>query len=216
MARTGRVYVIRDPDGNMVYVGSSEDPYRLTRHRNQCKSDGLACPLYRHANEHHDGMSGYTEETVATINLPGDREQAKTMLRSLESLVLRGIRRAHPDITLLNKNSPRSENVRNRERMKAWREANGQGHVCPVSTPIVCPDWLTVTPGIRPLCLVSGACDHVSHLTGWVATAGRGGPRETHLESRPRSLRPTLVSKPRGLYYNSKRGASTTIVHAIA
>ena len=72
-------------------------------------------------------MSGYTEETVATINLPGDHEQAKTMLRSLESLVLRGIRRAHPDITLLNKNSPRSENVRNRERMKAWREANGQG-----------------------------------------------------------------------------------------
>ena len=61
MARTGRVYVIRDPDGNMVYIGSTEDPYRLTRHRNQCKSDGLACPLYRHANEHHDGMSGYTE-----------------------------------------------------------------------------------------------------------------------------------------------------------
>ena len=53
------------------------------------------------------------------------------MLRSLESLVLRGIRRAHPDITLLNKNSPRSENVRNRERMKAWREANGQGQVDP-------------------------------------------------------------------------------------
>ena len=25
----------------------------------------------------------------------------------------------------------------------------------------------------------------------WVATAGRGGPRVTHLESRPRSLRPT-------------------------
>ena len=77
MARTGRVYLIRDPDGNMVYIGSTEDPYRLTRHRNQCKSDGLACPLYRHANEHHDGMSGYTEETVATINLPGgprDRE----------------------------------------------------------------------------------------------------------------------------------------------
>ena len=131
MARTGRVYLIRDPDGNMVYIGSTEDPYRLTRHRNQCKSDGLACPLYRHANEHHDGMADYTEETVATINLPGDHEQAKTMLRSLESLVLRGIRRAHPDITLLNKNSPRSENVRNRERMKAWREAHGQGQVDP-------------------------------------------------------------------------------------
>ena len=53
------------------------------------------------------------------------------MLRSLESLVLRGIRRAHPGITLLNKNSPRSENVRNRERMKAWREAHGQGQVDP-------------------------------------------------------------------------------------
>ena len=77
MARTGRVYVLRDPHGNMVYIGSTEDPYRLTRHRNQCKSDGLACPLYRHANEHHDGMSGYTEETVATINLPGNHEQAK-------------------------------------------------------------------------------------------------------------------------------------------
>ena len=39
MARTGRVYVLRDPDGNMVYTGSTEDPYRLTRHRNQCKTD---------------------------------------------------------------------------------------------------------------------------------------------------------------------------------
>ena len=66
MARTGRVYVLRDPDGNMVYCGSSEDPYRLTRHRGQCKSDGLASPLYRYANEHHGGMAGYTEEIVAT------------------------------------------------------------------------------------------------------------------------------------------------------
>ena len=40
-------------------------------------------------------------------------------------------RHAYPGITLLNKNSPRSENVRNRERMKAWREAHGQGQVDP-------------------------------------------------------------------------------------
>ena len=97
MARTGRVYVLRDPDGNMVYAGSTEDPYRLTRHRNQCKTDGLASPLYRYANENHGGMTDYAEETVATIALPEDDEQAKTMLRSLESLGLRGIRRAHPD-----------------------------------------------------------------------------------------------------------------------
>lgn len=131
MARTGRVYVLRCPSGNMVYTGSTEDPYRLTRHRNQCKSDGLACPLYRFANEQHGGMAGYTEETVATITLPTDDEQAKALLRSLESLVLRGIRQAHPDIRLKNKNSPRSENVRSREGMKAWRVRNGQGQVDP-------------------------------------------------------------------------------------
>ena len=91
MARTGRVYVLRDPSGNMVYCGSTEDPYRLTRHRNQCKSDGLASPLYRYANEHHGGMAGYGEETLATINLPEDDEQAKALLRSLEGLVIRGL-----------------------------------------------------------------------------------------------------------------------------
>jgi hypothetical protein len=131
MARTGRVYVLRDPDGNMVYCGSSEDPYRLTRHRGQCKSDGLASPLYRYANEHHGGMAGYTEEIVATITLPEDDEQAKTLLRSLEGLVIRGLRAAHPNIQLKNRNSPRSENVRSRERMRAWRLRNGQGQVDP-------------------------------------------------------------------------------------
>ena len=120
MARTGRVYVLRDPDGNMVYAGSTEDPYRLTRHRNQCKTDGLASPLYRYANENHGGMVSYTEEIVATVALPEDDEQAKALLRGLESLVIRGLRQAHPDIQLKNKNSPRCENVRNRERMKAW------------------------------------------------------------------------------------------------
>ena len=131
MARTGRVYVLRDPDGNMVYAGSTEDPYRLTRHRNQCKTDGLASPLYRYANENHGGMVSYTEENVATIALPEDDEQAKALLRGLESLVIRGLRQAHPDIQLKNKNSPRCENVRNRERMKAWRLRNGQGQVDP-------------------------------------------------------------------------------------
>jgi hypothetical protein len=131
MARTGRVYVLRDPDGNMVYAGSTEDPYRLTRHRNQCKTDGLASPLYRYANENHGGMVSYTEEIVATIALPEDDEQAKALLRGLESLVIRGLRQAHPDIQLKNKNSPRCENVRNRERMKAWRLRNGQGQVDP-------------------------------------------------------------------------------------
>jgi hypothetical protein len=131
MARTGRVYVLRDPDGNMVYCGSSEDPYRLTRHRGQCKSDGLASPLYRYANEHHGGMAGYTEEIVATITLPEDDEQAKALLRSLEGLVIRGLRAAHPNIQLKNRNSPRSENVRSRERMRAWRLRNGQGQVDP-------------------------------------------------------------------------------------
>ena len=131
MARTGRVYVLRDPNGNMIYVGSTEDPYRLTRHRNQCKTDGLASPLYRYANEHHGGMASYTEEIVATIALPEDGEQAKTLLRCLESLVIHGLRRAHPDIQLKNKNSPRCENVRSRERMKAWRLRNGQGGVDP-------------------------------------------------------------------------------------
>jgi hypothetical protein len=58
MARTGRVYVLRDPDGNMVYAGSTEDPHRLTRHRGQCKSDGLASPLYRYANELARGLLG--------------------------------------------------------------------------------------------------------------------------------------------------------------
>ena len=131
MARTGRVYVLRDPDGNMVYAGSTEDPYRLTRHRNQCKTDGLASPLYRYANENHGGMVSYTEEIVATIALPEDDEQAKALLRGLESLVIHGLRQAHPDIQLKNKNSPRCENVRNRERMKAWRLRNGQGQVDP-------------------------------------------------------------------------------------
>ena len=63
--------------------------------------------------------------------LPEDDEQAKALLRGLESLVIHGLRQAHPDIQLKNKNSPRCENVRNRERMKAWREANGQGQVDP-------------------------------------------------------------------------------------
>eukprot|EP01043_Picozoa_sp_COSAG02_P006028 COSAG02_NODE_168_length_31711_cov_68.337973_11_plen_130_part_00 len=35
------------------------------------------------------------------------------------------------DIELKNKNSPRCENVRSRERMKAWRLRNGQGQVDP-------------------------------------------------------------------------------------
>ena len=131
MARTGRVYVLRDPDGNMVYAGSTEDPYRLTRHRNQCKTDGLASPLYRYANENHGGMVSYTEEIVATIALPEDDEQAKALLRGLEGLVIRGLRAAHPDIQLKNRNSPCCENVRNRERMKAWRLRNGQGQVDP-------------------------------------------------------------------------------------
>ena len=131
MARTGRVYVLRDPDRNMVYCGSTEDPHRLTRHRGQCKSDGLASPLYRYANQHHGGMAAYTEEIVATIALPEDDEQATTLLRSLEGLVIRGLRAAHPDIQLKNKNSPRSENVRSRERMRAWRMRNGQGQVDP-------------------------------------------------------------------------------------
>ena len=76
-------------------------------------------------------MADYAEETVATVALPEDDEQAKALLRSLESLVIRGLRQAHPDIQLLNKNSPRCENVRNRERMKAWRVRNGQGQVDP-------------------------------------------------------------------------------------
>jgi hypothetical protein len=131
MARTGRVYVLRDPDGNMVYTGSTEDPYRLTRHRNQCKTDGLASPLYRYANENHGGMADYAEETVATVALPEDDEQAKALLRSLEGLVIRGLRAAHPDIQLKNRNSPCCENARNRERMRAWRVRNGQGQVDP-------------------------------------------------------------------------------------
>ena len=131
MARTGRVYVLRDPDGNMVYTGSTEDPYRLTRHRNQCKTDGLASPLYRYANENHGGIADYAEETVATVALPEDDEQAKALLRSLEGLVIRGLRAAHPDIQLKNRNSPCCENARNRERMRAWRVRNGQGHVDP-------------------------------------------------------------------------------------
>ena len=57
-------------------------------------------------------MASYTEEIVATITLPEDDEQAKTLLRCLESLVIHGLRRAHPDIQLKNKNSPRCENVR--------------------------------------------------------------------------------------------------------
>ena len=115
----------------LVYAGSTEDPHRLTRHRNQCKTDGLASPLYRYANENHGGMAGYAEETVATVALPEDDEQAKALLRGLESLVIRGLRQAHPDIQLKNRNSPRCENVRNRERMKAWRLMNGQGQVDP-------------------------------------------------------------------------------------
>jgi hypothetical protein len=76
-------------------------------------------------------MAGYTEEIVATITLPEDDEQAKTLLRSLEGLVIRGLRAAHPSIQLKNRNSPRSENVRSRERMRAWRLRNGQGQVDP-------------------------------------------------------------------------------------
>ena len=76
-------------------------------------------------------MAGYTEETVATITLPQDDEQAKALLRSLEGLVIRGLRQAHPGIQLKNRNLPRSENVRSRERMKAWRLRNGQGRVDP-------------------------------------------------------------------------------------
>ena len=152
MARTGRVYVIRDPDGNMVYIGSTEDPYRLTRHRNQCKTDGLASPLYRYANENHGGMADYAEETVATVALPEDDEQAKALLRSLESLVIRGLRAAHPDIQLKNKNSPRCENVRSRERMKAWRLRNGQGRVDPET-------GLSMSYNATPLCSVATTRD---------------------------------------------------------
>ena len=45
-------------------------------------------------------MADYTEETVATITLPQDGEQAKALLRSLESLVIRGLRQAHGNVSV--------------------------------------------------------------------------------------------------------------------
>ena len=136
MVRTGRVYGIHEPPaadgtpGALCYVGSTEKANRMHSHRSQCKSDPLCSPLYRRATELHGSMANYSEATLATLNLPvDDDDAAKEQLRSLEGLVLRSLRQHYPALVLLNKNSPRCENQRNRERGRAWRLSHDQGVV---------------------------------------------------------------------------------------
>ena len=134
MARVGRVYGISSPDGVLRYVGSTEDDARMQKHRYNCRNDHLCCPFYRYAHEHHGGLDTYTEETLATLQLPTADGQAKANLRSLEALVIRSLReRDSPTVSLLNKNSPRAENVRKREHGRAWREQHGQGQIDPAT-----------------------------------------------------------------------------------
>ena len=134
MARVGRVYGISSPDGVLRYVGSTEDDARLQKHRYNCKADHLCCPFYRYAHEHHGGLDAYTEQTLATLQLPAGDGQAKAILRSLEGLVIRSLReRDSPAVSLLNKNSPRAEDVRKREHGRAWREQHGQGQIDPAT-----------------------------------------------------------------------------------
>ena len=135
MVRTGRVYGIHEPPapdgapGALCYVGSTESDNRMYSRRSQCKSDPLCCPLYRRATELYGSMANYTEETLATLTLPADDDDAKAQLRSLEGLVLRSLRQHYPALVFLNKNSPRCENERNRERGRAWRLSHNQGVV---------------------------------------------------------------------------------------
>ena len=132
MTRVGRVYGVSCPAGVLRYVGSTTDDCRMQKHRYACKVDHLCCPFYRYAHEHHGGLDGYTEETLATLQLPEAAGQAKSMLRTLEALVIRSMRDS-PTVALLNKNSPRAENERKRESGKAWRQQHGQGRVDPVT-----------------------------------------------------------------------------------
>ena len=128
MTKTGRIYLIRCPAGVGRYVGSTESPGRMHGHRSSCKADPLSCPLYRYATENHGDLSDFTEETVATLALPDNDREAKTLLRSLEGLVIRALRN-DPTVNLLNKNNPIAENRRNRDRQRAWRLQHGQGQV---------------------------------------------------------------------------------------
>jgi len=128
MVKTGRIYLIRCPAGVGRYAGSTESPGRMHSHRSSCKADPTSCPLYRYATEHFGDLSDFTEETVATLTLPDNDQEAKTLLRSLEGLVIRALR-SDPTVSLLNKNNPIAENRRLRDRQRAWRLQHGQGQV---------------------------------------------------------------------------------------
>ena len=119
---TGRVYTLSDPNGTVVYAGSTCSASRLQGHRSQCAGDHLACPLYRYAHASFGGMEGFTEQTVAEIQLPQDAVAAKRLLRGLEALVVRQLR-GTDGVQLKNRNSPVGDQQRS-ARGKAWRDAH--------------------------------------------------------------------------------------------
>ena len=118
--KTGKVYVLVDPENVLRYVGSThkELPDRLTQHAAAVQTDPLSSPLYRHCMENCDGnmnnwairllVQVYYDESIMPLAL----KQAEAC--AIGSLTTRGER-------LLNKNSPVDLNGQRREYMRQWR-----------------------------------------------------------------------------------------------
>ena len=118
--KTGRVYVLADPNGKLIYVGSTmgELSDRLQQHKKAVRDDPLSSPLYRYCAENCGGSMADWSIRLLTQTIFDDSivplalKQAEAC--AINSLTTRGER-------LLNKNSPVDLNGARREYMRQWR-----------------------------------------------------------------------------------------------
>ena len=122
---TGRIYVLRDPDGKYRYVGKNQSTLdnRMDLNKWKLRTDWTCSPLYRYVHDECGGtFDGWTIHEIASVTF--DRRLLPNALVDCEDLFMKTMKAAgHP---LLNKNRAKSQSNR-REYMRQWRIRNGQG-----------------------------------------------------------------------------------------
>ena len=120
---TGRVYVLRDPEGVSRYVGKNESTLagRMDLNRWVLRTDWTCSPLYRYVHDHCGGsFDGWTIDEIASVRF--DRRLLPNALVDYEDLCMRAMRNG--GYPLLNKNRARCESRDCREYMRQWRARN--------------------------------------------------------------------------------------------
>ena len=124
---TETIYVLRDSNTNIRYVGRTRLPLarRLQKHAAQLREDWLACPLYRYMHDENatfDNGNGWTIEPVVNVAL-----NVPNLGAVIEHEAIEHFRRTHGPHLILNSNRPMCSSARaarRRAQQKAWRDAH--------------------------------------------------------------------------------------------